>query len=316
MTTKITIVGRIRVLLGALLLIAALGKALNYAQTTVQDPDVCSVTLSGDKEPTVLPAHDVWEATFRRLRANPGELKTPLSGNTVSLINSRAGAALEKVAALRQSLSGGAGSALQAARDREQVIADTIVDARDDAARQTSAEDFDALMDFSVATARAMKVKLPAPGRFVTSEDHVRMCEVAVVGRDNPSLVPEHQVWAVEFNGWAKVAGNHMGADGQINREYLTAVQRSGVHASPEDLRTFLEAATRAAADLEELQREAASGPAEQAIAHDLKVQRLVMAHRHALLRAVSVEGWRAILQRVETTRKGTNIWFRSPPSN
>ena len=278
------------------------------------DATACTVTISGAEAPNMLPAHAVWEATFKRQPESANAIELPADRR--ARLNARAAAALEKVVALRATVSPGPVNPKQALLDREQVIADTIVDARDDVMREVSEDDFDILSDFAQATARGLRITVPAPGRLVTSADGVSTCEVAVLGEEYPFLVPEYQSWAAQFNGWAGVAAQNRGSDGRITDEYLTIVRRSSIRASPEDVRTFLEFATKAAAEVAAVRKELPGAEAEQVLAHEFRVQRAVMKGRHHVMRAVSVEGWRAIVQWVEASRVGAKVWFRSRPAN
>lgn len=287
-------------------------------QSATQAPGACTVFLSGNEEPNMLPASNVWEAAFKAQRSAPRGATAaalPISPVLRSGLDARAAGALDKLAALRQTLPPGAGNPRQAAMDREQVIAETITDARDEAARRASPDDFEALLELAETTARSLIVEIPTLGRLNESDDGQPTCEVSILGRDYPHLVPEYQMWSSSFSIWARASVHNRGADGRITDQYVTLAQRSGLHAEPDDVRKFLNVAEQVDADVKLLRATPSGDAREQALSRELQLQRTVMRGRHRLMLAVSIEGWRAIVENVEATREGTKLWFRSRPN-
>lgn len=304
-----------RIALAASIATALLAPAL-FSSTTHSaqpPPSTCQVRLSGAAYPTMVPAQQVWEAAFARYLSAPTVLSTAALTPTVkTALGSRGAGALDKVAALRRTLPPGAGDPRKAAIDRDLVIADTILDARDIATRDASDFDIDIMLDLAESTAKSLFTDLPVSGQIVTGQDGTRTCETSVLGKDYPFLVPEYQVWAVQFASWARAAAHNRGTDGRVTDDYIILVQRTNFPALAADLRLFFDIAAEAASEIDVIRARPSGDATEQATSQELQVQRAVLKARTRVLRAVSVEGWRAISNRVESAKVGAKVWFRS----
>lgn len=306
---------RTRVLGIALLGVAAIQVVFAWSphSTGQSTLEACTVTVSGADQAYMLPPGRVWEAVFVGQRGAP--VGSPsllvLSAALRADLLSRSDSALEKVRALRQGLRVDVRPNDRAQRERDLVIADTILDARDETLRRASPMDFESVLDLGEAAARQGSFTVPVLGRIVTADQH-RRCEVRLSGADFPDLVPEYRLWAASFKLWARAANDSRDASGLVTDDYVRIAQRSGLHAEAPDVRHFLDVASQTADELALLNREHSGDSPEQIQTHEFRLQRTVMQARRRVMLGVSREGWQAIVNRVESTRAGTTVWFRS----
>jgi hypothetical protein len=274
----------------------------------------CRISISGAERPTWIPAQNIWEETFRQYAAGPApEIVPGLASDARMKTATLFVGALERTNALRQSLPPSApGAREQVALERELLIADTILDARDDVSRQLSREDFEALNTYAEQRASRMAVSLPIAGRVVTSADGSSLCELEVVGKEHPELIPEYQVWRSFLRLWAKAAKYNLAVTGQFSTEYLETVRRTSFRMPHSEIASFLRIAISSTAELDALPKAEANATSDQLSQRDLMAQRSVMNARHTLLRALTVDGWRAVLQRFDKARVNTKFWYRT----
>ncbi|HEY8539578.1 MAG TPA: hypothetical protein VIL28_11980 [Steroidobacteraceae bacterium] len=300
--------------------LAATGGPFIFSYSTTEsasqqpDPNQCRVTVSGDDKADMLPAHDVWEAAFKRHSDNPSAAAALGLGNdTRARVAALGAVALQRATALRQSLptKPTAGFPREATLDRDLVIADSILDARDNVLRELSDDDFTRWSDYAQDTARTLRVILPVPGRVIQEDTGERFCEVVVKGREYPHLLPEHQVWRFMFEAWSRAVDYNLEQHGRITDEYLRLLSRSVFRMPPEDVRVFLQIAKDTAVEVAGLTSTPATDVAEQR-QFEMRLQRAIMSARYHLLRRISVEGWRAMLRYVDDYRVGVKSWFRS----
>ena len=191
----------------SLLLLAVPLSPLLFNSPTVQstalqsNPAECRVTVSGNEKPDRVPAQEVWEATFRRISADPSTaVLAGIERSKALRLAASGGSALARATALRQSLTTApAGLPRQVSQDRELVIADSILDSRDSALRDLSTDEFLQLTDYALETASTLEFVVPFTGRIVADASGNRYCEAEAKGDEYPHLVPEHQMWRLLF---------------------------------------------------------------------------------------------------------------------
>jgi hypothetical protein len=294
--------------------IAFFGSTTQSAPAIQSDPNSCQVSVSGHERPELLPAQDVWEKTFtRHLAAPKANEALGLSRQSLDRLTADASKATERARALRDSLSTApSGVPKQVAQDRDLVIVDAILDARDDAVRQLSDEDLAKLNDFAEDTARTMQVVLPVAGQRQSSEDGARVCELIVTGRTYPHLLPEHQVWTDIFEVWGRVAVDSLQEHGQFPDTYVETVRRSMIKIPPADVRRFLQVAAYTSVELKRLKSSPPAQTIEESRQRMTLLRRTALAGRSNLLRSMSVESWQGLVRYADGFRLGMKFWYRS----
>lgn len=294
--------------------ILTVGHRFTETAAVQQSAEQCRVTVSGAEKFDMMPEHERWEAAFRRHSTQPAlaeQLLLPAASRLV--LSSAASAALTKIEALRRSLPapslGGARS--QVALDRDPLVAETIIDARDHLARTLSEDEFVRLSDQVDEASRDIVVSLPVPGRVARQGDGTALCELAVGGGEMPHLIPEYRLWEAFFDIWSSVANLNRTENGDFKDEYVALVGRRTLRMPASDIRIFLAAAMATSDAVKSVRssRDDQSSSRELAI----EVRRAVMRGRHNLVRALSLEGWRAVSLRLDGSRAGAKWWYRSP---
>lgn len=278
-----------------------------------QQAEACSVTVSGARDPTKVPDAIVWEAVFRQQRGIAAPTpEFPASLPHVSVLRTRGAAAIDKIEALRASLRTNDAGPGATSRDRDLLVADTVLEARDEVARRASPEDFGAMLTLAESVARGLSFVVPATGRASVFADGQQVCRATISGRDAPHLIPDHVVWSSAFRMFAKAASTNRGPDGRVTDEFVLITQRTGMPSPAADVRMFMDIAAQAAATIAVEQSKANDDSTEAALAQLVRLQRTVMEARQRVLRSVSVEGWRGILDRIEESRAGSKVFFSS----
>jgi len=185
---------RSRRFLPLLLLAVALSPWL-FNSPTVQstalqsNPAECHVTVSGKEKPDRVPAQEVWEATFRRISADPSTaVLAGIERSKALRLAASGGSALARATALRQSLTTApAGLPRQVSQDRELVIADSILDSRDSALRDLSTDEFLQLTDYALETASTLEFVVPFTGRIVADASGIRSLAIRRSGGRGPA---------------------------------------------------------------------------------------------------------------------------------
>jgi hypothetical protein len=280
-------------------------------------PDECRVTVSGKEKPDQVLAQEVWEVTFRRISADPSTaVRAGIAGPTALRLAAAGTSAIARANALRQSLpaSPTAGLPRQVSQDRDLVIADSVLDARDTELRNLSTDEFERLTDYALETAATLDVTLPIPGRIVSDDLGNRFCEVKVRGRDHPHLLQEHLVWSLMFKSLWAMLDLQTERVGGLTDEHLLRLSRH-LRMPVDDIRVLLRIARDTAAKENELNEALAGATAEQQKQFESRLLRIVMSGRHAILRSIDPESWRALMRYVDGGRTGHNSWYRSPLS-
>jgi hypothetical protein len=284
-------------------------------QTT---PGECSVTVSGKEKPYRVPAQLVWEATFKRISADPSTaVRAGIDGPRSLRLAASGTSALARANALRQSLPTAptAGLPRQVSQDRDLVIADSILDARDTELRDLSTDEFERLTDYALETASTLDVTLPIAGRIASDDFGNRYCEVTARGTDHPHLVEENQLWRLMFINLTAAIELSNERFGGITAEQFVRQLRMPI----DDIRVFVRVARDTATKEKELRAallEATAEPtAEQYKQLEARVLRLVMSGRHTILRSIAPDSWRALMRHVDLVRSNTTSRYRSPLS-
>jgi len=301
----------------ALLGAAAVPIAVSYNAATSaplqQAADACYVVINGAVDPEMLPTHHVWEAIFQESSVAPTSNPLELGVGRRARLATIGAATLERVAALRRSLvnAPSPGVIVQANRDRNSVVSETILNARDEFQREMTSAEFAAFGERLHKLAETLSVKLPLAGQVkARASGEPAICEVTVDGGDAPEFIPEHKVWEVFFETWA-VGANKNRAGGAFDVFYLDTVRRI-LRIPAADAGIVMERAIIATAALEVIKGQPAGAPVPGKLPFHEDVQQLVMAERHHLSGSLSAEGWRALTQYVEQTKIGFKWWYRS----
>lgn len=284
-------------------------------QTT---PDACRVTISGKEKPDRVPAHEVWEATFRRISADPSTaVRGGINGPRALRLAASGASALAKANALRQSLPTApmAGVPQPVSQDRDLIIADAILDARDNELRELPTDEFERLTDYALETASTLEFVVPFTGRIVADDSGNRYCEAVARGDEHPHLVPEHQVWRLLFSGLtsiADLANERFGEFLDIDFTRMTREMRMPI----DDIKLLLRVARDTVnQDKALIAASAGATTAEQGKQFETSRLKLVMSARHAILRSISPDSWRGFMRYVDRARTNTTAWYGSPLS-
>lgn len=292
-----------------------LGYSAIQSKSASTDNGTCSVTISGREKPDRVPTQEVWEATFRRL-STPAATGLQLNVQTSARLSAIGATTLDRANSLRASLSGAAPAGLprQAAHDRDLVVADTILDARDNVLRDLSDEENEQLVALAEETAKTVTFTLPLAGRVIHDDSGAQLCRVDVLGREFPNLVPEYQVWRFMFDAWSRAVDYNIQQHGSLTEDYLRLLSRSVFKGMPApDIQSFLLQAKATTLTIEQLERTPPSGRIDSSVPFELAVQRLVLSGRRRVLRDVTVEGWRALLNYVDSYGGGVKAWYTEP---
>ncbi len=280
------------------------------------NPESCVVTLNGSEFANELPVHEVWEQIFQRYNADIARPGEPPLGDTVRRrLRENSSGALNRVAALRRTLAEqpSSGVKVQDGRDRDMLVAETLIDARDEAERGLTAKEFAELDAQVVAVSQSMTKQMPLPGRVLPKGELPALCELRVDGKEYPYLIPEYKLWEQFFFLYAHAGGLNRSNDGEVTNSYVEILRRETFRMPAADVRVFLDLSAAAATDLARLKDTSPRRTAEEVRAYDRELQREVMAARHRLLLRLSRQGWREVLKELDRSRAGATWWYRSP---
>lgn len=291
-----------------------LGPTIRSA-TIQSNAESCVVTLSGSELANELPSHDLWEDAFRRASADvplPGA--SLLSANARRRLNENSKEALRRVAALRKTLAERPvpGAMAQDGRERDILVAETVIDARDEIERGLSTEEYEELAAQLEIIAQSTVRQLPLPGRIVTDRGLPPFCELRVEGKEYPYLIPEYKLWERFFVLFAHAGNVNRTPEDKVTDDYIELLRRDTFRMPEPDIRVFLDFSAAAAVHLERLKEQVPLDTVVAARAYERQLQREVMTLRHGLLRRVSREGWLEILRRLNRSRAGATWWYRS----
>ncbi|HMF87915.1 MAG TPA: hypothetical protein VK575_07525, partial [Gemmatimonadaceae bacterium] len=280
------------------------------------NPGECRVTTSGKEKPDRVPAQEVWEATFRRISADPSTaVLAGIDGPRALRLATSGASALARANALRQSVPTAptAGLPRQVSQDRELVIADSILDARDRELRDLSTDEFLQLTDYALETASTLEFVIPVTGRIVADDSGNRYCEAVAKGDEYPHLVTEHEVWRLLFinlTNAADSANERFGGFLDIDFTRMTREMRMPI----DDIKLLFRVARDTVNKEKELSATSAGAtPAEQVKQLEVSRLKLVMSARHAILRSIGAESWRGFMRYVDQARINTTASFTSP---
>lgn len=287
-------------------------------QSAAVQPDSasCVVTLTGIDSSPELPIHDLWEDLFQRFNSATLRPDEPLLDTTVRRrLRDNAQDALNRVAALRRSVAEqpAPGAKAEDGREREIFVAETLIDARDEAQRGLSAPEFAELDTHVQEVARNTTKQLPLTGRIQAHADRPALCELKVEGKEHPYLIPEYKLWEQYFLLYAQVGGLNRGADGEVTSQYVEVLRRHTFRMPAAEIRLFLDLSSAAAEDLGRLKAITPRRTPEEARVYDRALQHEVLAARHRLLIRLSRLGWREVLKELDKSRAGATWWYRSP---
>ena len=289
-------------------------------QTTAPQANAaeCQVTISGKEKPDRVPAQDVWEATFRRITADPSTaVRRGIDGQRALRLAASGASALARADALRQSLPTApmVGVPQPVSQDRALIIADAILDARDSELRELTTGEFERLTDYALETASTLEFVVPFTGRIVADDSGSRYCEAEARGDEYPHLVPEHQVWRLLFinlTSAADLANERFGGFLDIDFTRMTRQMRMPI----EDIKLLFRVARDTVNKEKELTATSAGATtAEQRKQFESSRLKLVMSARHALLRSISAENWRGFMRHIDQVRTNTTASYASPLS-
>jgi hypothetical protein len=277
------------------------------------NPNECLVKISGKERADRILAQDVWEATFRRIAANPSTAR--LDGPRARRLAEKGASALATVDTLRRSVATAPPTGLprQLSQDQELLIADSILDARDSELRDLSTDEFLQLTDYALETANTLEFVLPFTGRIVADDSGNRYCEAVARGDEYPHLVPEHQVWRLLFinlTSAADLANERFGGFLDIDFTRMTRQMRMPI----DDIKLLFRVARDTVNKEKELTATSVGAtPAEQGKQLEVSRLKLVMSARHAILRSIGAESWSGFMTYVDQARINTTAHFTSP---
>jgi hypothetical protein len=280
--------------------------------------DECRVTISGKERPDQVPAQEVWEATFRRVSADPSTaVRAGIASQRALRLATLGTSAVARANALRQSLptTPTAGLPRQVSQDRDLVIADSILDARDSELRDLSTDEFLQLTDYALEMASTLEFVVPLTGRIVVDASGNRYCAADARGDEYPHLVPEHEVWRLLFislTSAADLANERFGGFLDIDFTRMTRQMRMPI----DDIKLLF----RVARETVNKERELSATPAgvttpEQVKQFQSRRLKLTMSARHAILRSISAESWRGFMRHIDQVRTNTSSGYVSPLS-
>lgn len=281
------------------------------------NPGECRVTISGKERPDQVPAQEVWEATFRRVSADPSTaVGAGIASQRALRLATLGTSALARANALRQSLpTPTAGLPLQVSQDRDLVIADSILDARDSELRDLSTDEFLQLTDYALETASTLEFVVPLTGRIAVDASGNRYCAADAKGDEYPHLVPEHEVWRLLFinlTSAADLANERFGGFLDIDFTRMTRLMRMPI----DDIKLLFRVARDTVNKEKELSATSAGVTTpEQVKQFQSSRLKLTMSARHAILRSISTESWRGFMRYIDQVRTNTSSGYASPLS-
>lgn len=275
----------------------------------------CRVTISGTETPDRMPAQEVWEATFRRISADPSTaVREDIDGQRALRLAATGASVVARANALRQSLPTAprAGLPRQVSQDRDLVIADSILDARDSALRDLSTDEFLQLTDYALETASTLEFVVPLTGRIVADASGNRYCAADAKGDEYPHLVPEHEVWRLLFinlTSAADLANERFGGFLDIDYTRMSREMRMPIA----DIKLLFRVARDTVNREKELSATSAGVTTPEQVKQFQSSQlKLTMSARHAILRSISVDSWRGFMRYIDQVRKNTSSGYTS----
>lgn len=293
--------------------------SLAVQSTALQtNPGECRVTISGKEKPDRVPAQEVWEATFRRISADPSTaVREGIDGQRALRLAATAASVVARANALRQSLPTAptAGLPRHVSQDRDLVIADSILDARDSELRDLSTDEFLQLTDYALETASTLEFVVPLTGRIVVDASGNRYCAADAKGDEYPHLVPEHEVWRLLFinlTSAADLANERFGGFLDIDFTRMTRLMRIPI----DDIKLLFRVARETVNKEKELSATSAGvTTSEQVKQFQSSRLKLTMSARHAILRSISAESWHGFMRYIDQVRTNTSSGYASPLS-
>lgn len=251
----------------------------------------CGGSIDGVEYPHLVPAHLAWSSVFEQVR-KAGDQHITLGRDSLGVaafdfMHRR----LDELDAATRAINADPAVPPQA---RETIIADAILDARDDLLRVFSDEAGNALVR-EAARSRKRPFALAPPGRRTGTDS----CQVSVRGRAFPHLIPENLYWRFYFLQRAATGSRFKVANGYA-AEHIQAVRRT-LPVSPEELTLIIDVATKVTADIQRI----SAGPT----ATDT-YEELIASARMKLLKGLSKDAWVAVTADARRSRMSARIVF------
>jgi hypothetical protein len=275
--------------------------------------DACIGTLLGWDHPQKIPDYLAWESFFESVTQTDSSARRwvgPDSANA-AVIRAHANDALARVRTSRRSQSPFDPSAtgllspvtIRNAAMAERVAAAAVLSARDEILRALPEVDFERLHVTADLHARSRSFRLIAPGKTVDVRG-ATLCDVTVVGREFPHLVPEHEYWSFYLRTYASAAKRQQLEPGVYPAEHIQAIRRTRLPIPQEHILHFLEVAIETTDRIAQL-RTTGGTPVEIAEA--------AMNGRATLVRILPGPVWILLNRDASRTRDSAVITF--PPS-
>lgn len=273
---------------GALLL-ALGGSTQPTIAATTQPGAPCTPTLFGADHPTSVPAHVPWVSIFHDIAAG---LAAPRGMGVFAdegRLENIAKSAVERIREIRSAPE----SAFTHGRDAAAAAA--TLKFRDTLLREASPGTVEALTSAARERATAGMIQVGIEGRTVETPDGAR-CQVVMLGRLYPHLIPEAAYWR-DYFGMSASASDQKDATGVYKPEFLTTLQRHHMNISRERLLLVLQTAEATYAAVKAAERRGANS---------LETADIVMAARTRLLRTLTPAEWSEVQKDAARVREGS----------
>ena len=266
----------------------------------IQPQTPCLGSLSGSAFPDIVPAYLAWGGLFddiHRLSGKHSMLnETRLGSDALRLVS-------ERVRNLQADLAKANVTHFSSdAKVRDNAVAETILDARDDLIRSLAEEDFRLVQEALAETVKRTFL-LPAPGQRVTNSLTESACRVTVKGHEYPHLIRDQLVWRAFFMSQGGAAHESRLGPGNYSPSYMSRLE-TRLPLPPEYMVQVLDIAVRVQANIKELP------PTEE---NDAVGDQLAIDGRDELIRLLPKPMWIIVRAEVHRKRSGMFVSFPSP---
>ena len=269
----------------------------------------CVGVLDGARFPEVIPDYVAWHQLWKRV-GTPQAGSQGKEGVKSAIGFADAGfEALTSIASERAADVQAIDESIKVGR-RMPDLARRTLQARDQAARNLSASDFERTQEWVETQRRSIKYRLPVAGRMKGQR-----CAVSVNGRLHPELIPDSYTWRLYLALLARELERNSRSDGTLDPRYVRVQQGDLLRMPAEDIQflyTFAKQTTEDMNQYEALFRERHANSVDPDIHRQLTMNlwKRSLASRAAAVRSLSKDSWAAVERHIDRLRFGTVFDF------
>lgn len=265
----------------------------------------CVARLDGSAFPQLIPEYWVWEELFARVQSGKEtstlaqlRTRTHLSEGGTNLLASTSSAALRRVELLRSSTAPTNGVS------RNALVADALLDSRDELLRSLSDTDVQSLIEHIGRRRREMLYAFAKPRRRADDETQRVKCRMSVSGKADAELIPEAYYWEFHLRVLASISETRRLGPDKYDADYIDALRQQSLPIPETDVLLVLKTAIQTIAEVDGL-RVAHSASLEGGIAIEMLVANAVQSARVTLLRRLSSSSWSVVQRHAASRRAG-----------